>query len=292
MNANRALGLLYRELSNAFGVEAIVDNPDHPLLLRAPDLLASINGTLTAVFSPQAVEERNPAHLATRLISSRLALPAYTKTALLISDRQEERFKSLFPEFSLVTKPSDRAIGQFLADRGDAQGRPQIEPAIRKFVLKQMDRTFLATESGFRANRVTKRKNPTTSRSPSFHSSRIIKSIVGNDFKYTPMNRTVIMGEISSILKSDNRQNLRRQIINTTSGHILESFKTHNGYVSAVRDEPHMAIAYRVDDIFGLRDKITMASAFSGVFLVPDDDPEVIQAASSRWRKTEARVYD
>ena len=58
-----------------------VSFPDHPLLLRGPDVLASINGALRAYF----VLSRSMHHMISDVVLSRLALPAETKY-ILVSD--------------------------------------------------------------------------------------------------------------------------------------------------------------------------------------------------------------
>ncbi len=281
------LRVIAKLLTEAFGNHALVEDPDHPLLLRAPDLLTAINGNLTAIFSPQVLEERNPAHLATRLIASRLALPDHTRTVLLISEKNESRFGSLFSEFSLVTTLKDRSISTFLAEKTESRTAPSIEPALRKFIIKQMDRTFSATESGFRTSRIAKRKGSFAERSYALDQRRVVQTIGDRGLNYTPMNRALVGGEMSSILNGETKHNLRRQILSTASGCILERYSSENGYIKLIKNEPHMAIAYNIDEIFGLRDKVTTASAFSSVFLVPDDSIDVIVAANSRWRKFE-----
>lgn len=62
---------------------ATVLAPDHPLLLRGPDVLVGGEGVLTAVYIPGVVErERSQDNLRTRYILSRLALPPHTRHVL------------------------------------------------------------------------------------------------------------------------------------------------------------------------------------------------------------------
>lgn len=292
MDANHRLHSLIGQLQDEFGEDAVVNNPEHPLLLRSPDLLTAINGSLTAVFTPHVLEERNPAHLVTRLIACRLALPAHTKTALLLEESQESRFGSSYAEFSLVTTPADGAVKAFLADQHDFRSTPQIEPAVKKFAVKQMDRALAASELGFRASRVIKRKHFRADIQVENRDRRIRRKITAGDLEYSPMNRTIIYDNVVSILDAGTKSSLKRQIDLTSSGYLLESYRSEYGYIHPVRDEPHMAIAYHADEIFGLRNRITTASAFSGIFLVPSDDPEVAERAVSRWNQHEVVDYE
>lgn len=76
--------LLKSELPNDF---IILPNPDHPLLIRAPDLLVSKKGMITAIFLPSAAERRSHNILTSRLTLSRLALPPHTRCILIVEAR-------------------------------------------------------------------------------------------------------------------------------------------------------------------------------------------------------------
>src|SRR5713101_2853298 len=82
----RLEGTLRRELPGSY---LTVSGPDHPLLLRAPDLLVAGEGKLSAVFIPTAHERRNPDALTARLILSRLALPRDTRPILIVESEAE-----------------------------------------------------------------------------------------------------------------------------------------------------------------------------------------------------------
>ena len=56
---------LMARLAEEFGRDRIVAEPDHPLLLRPPDLLVAAR-ELAAVFIPQSIEVGDPAHLGRR----------------------------------------------------------------------------------------------------------------------------------------------------------------------------------------------------------------------------------
>lgn len=76
---------LLKELRSALSEEyVIVSNPDHPLVLRSPDLLVGGNGHLIAIFVPTSVERNSLRNLRDRLILNLLALPAHTQFVLVL----------------------------------------------------------------------------------------------------------------------------------------------------------------------------------------------------------------
>ena len=62
----------------------VVTQPDHPLLLSGPDVLAGNAGDLYAFFVPKAHEFTRPSDLLVRLAACRLALPAHTLCAIIV----------------------------------------------------------------------------------------------------------------------------------------------------------------------------------------------------------------
>jgi hypothetical protein len=66
--------------------ELAVANPDHPFLLEGPDILAANEGRLLCVFAPSKMEKVLPEKLISRLVLSRIALPAHAAFALSSDD--------------------------------------------------------------------------------------------------------------------------------------------------------------------------------------------------------------
>ena len=85
MNAKQEIQGLGAILAHDF---VVVVKPDHPLLLVSPDILASKNGNLAAIFVLKADETQSPDKLLVRLALARLALPRHTR-CILISDPLE-----------------------------------------------------------------------------------------------------------------------------------------------------------------------------------------------------------
>jgi hypothetical protein len=87
----------------------IVPNPDHPLLIRGPDLIVAAESAIVAIFTPSAMERRSPAWLKSRLIMSRLAFPTRTRCILLIERSDEHLAQSFVNDFAEIVSWSARA---------------------------------------------------------------------------------------------------------------------------------------------------------------------------------------
>jgi hypothetical protein len=110
---------LRRELPSSY---LIVSGPDHPLLLRAPDLLVAGEGKLSAVFIPTAHERRNPEDLRARLILSRLALPRDTRPILIVESEAEAVSNILGSDFTAVIEERQaRTLVTAVLGKADAQ---------------------------------------------------------------------------------------------------------------------------------------------------------------------------
>jgi hypothetical protein len=86
----------------------VVVSPDHPLLVRAADILIGKSGRMTAVFLPTSEERSSPDKLSARLILNRLALPSHTRCILVAEDadvKLAQRFKG---DFSVTLSWEDR----------------------------------------------------------------------------------------------------------------------------------------------------------------------------------------
>jgi hypothetical protein len=78
--------LIERVLTGLPASSDSVAYPDHPLLLQAPDILASVNGTLTAFFVLDQRVRRLPARVLSNVVLSRLALPRGTNFVLILGE--------------------------------------------------------------------------------------------------------------------------------------------------------------------------------------------------------------
>jgi len=98
--------LLRQGLSRNF---LIVPNPDHPLLIRGPDVLVSAERSIFAIFTPSARERHSHLLLKSRLILCRLALPPHARCVLVI-EAGDEFLEQLFTnDFAEIIKWSARS---------------------------------------------------------------------------------------------------------------------------------------------------------------------------------------
>jgi hypothetical protein len=77
---NKIVRHLSRELSSDY---IIVGAPDHPLLLRATDVIVGGRASLTAVITPTAEELRRPRDFEARVLLNMMAMPPNTKFVFL-----------------------------------------------------------------------------------------------------------------------------------------------------------------------------------------------------------------
>jgi hypothetical protein len=93
---------LRRELPDDY---VIVSGPDHPLLLRAADLLVGGKGSLTAVFVPTAREKTDPDLLRARLTLNRLALARDARPVLIADPEAGDLAGAMEADFTQVVDP-------------------------------------------------------------------------------------------------------------------------------------------------------------------------------------------
>jgi hypothetical protein len=126
-NRRKVLTQLLRSgLSNEF---IVVSNPDHPLLIRGPDILVSTNRTITAIFLPLATERRSSGLLKSRLTLSRLALPVHTRCVLVVEPDDHGLAQSLTSDFADVQTWSTRTNIVQIASNTNFVGRHRDVPA-------------------------------------------------------------------------------------------------------------------------------------------------------------------
>jgi hypothetical protein len=122
---------LVRTLRHNF---VVVANPDHPFLLRAADVVVGGDALLLIIFVPSAAETKKPDGLRARLILSRLAMPARTKTVLLY-DRWQRHIAEIFEnDFDKVIPWQDRELVSRVLSQDDTRILP---PEIKSLADKQ-----------------------------------------------------------------------------------------------------------------------------------------------------------
>lgn len=263
-------------LQEHFSETDFVYKPEHPLLLRGPDALVSGPGNLCAFFVPNGWEIDNPAHLATRLISSRLALPEHCRTVLLV-DGAEGAFFPLERDFGLFTSLDDSALTKFIGDSSDFGAARRMERKIQAGVLKTYDTALTLTEQSYRITR-TKRSSSPPELSRRVHSNNKSSTLESGVLKYSPRNRIEIEGRPMSFLSGKNRNNVIQQLMFAASGAILERYTLDTGIPYPKEKPVHLAISSVAAEAIDMRGKYAHGAAFSGTSLIPTDDLETIQS--------------
>lgn len=266
-------------LTNLVGRDELVSRPDHPLLLRGPDALVGVEDSLCAVFEPHGLEERNPAHLATRLIASRLALPRSARTLLVLSRRQESRFAAIANQFSLTTNRSDQSLRLFLRSHDFGQTRPL---ELESFVAgqKRFDAAMEVTRFAFFLNR---RSSESLRAGKLFRDTRVSRRLSLKGLHYDPRNRVVVQGIETSLLTAESKSNLIRQVNSTLSGNVLESFDLVEGLPQEKSTYRHSAVASAGEKLLDLRSKAVYAAALTGTAVIFGSKAEVIEETLSHF---------
>jgi hypothetical protein len=123
------------ELENSY---LVINAPDHPLLLRGPDLIVGSEAGLLAVFLPHAAEIRDVSLLETRLTLSRLALPGNTCTVLSTSEDEDWLANEFGQHFSEIIRMRDFNELPGIARHASAVGKTSQMP--RELIQEAQER--------------------------------------------------------------------------------------------------------------------------------------------------------
>lgn len=275
-------------LSNLVASSELVFNPDHPLLLRGPDALVSYGTALCAVFEPHSLEERNPAHLASRLIASRLALPRSTRTLLVLTRSQEPRFTEVEGQFGLTTNRSDQSLRRFL--RSDDFGRTlPVERDTFALVGKRFDAAMEVTRFAFFLNRRVDDESRVTRR---FSEKPIRRRIAMNGLHYAPRNRALVNGVEASLIGARSKHNFVRQVNAALSGNLLDTFYLSGGVPVEKAAHNHAVVVEHGETMLSLHSKEVYASAFSGTAVVAGSSDEVLRETMEHFKERFAYYPD
>ncbi|WP_146090421.1 hypothetical protein [Rhodopseudomonas palustris] len=261
-----------------------VERPDHPFLLRGPDVLVGGPDNLCAIFAPQAIELRNPAHLLARMIAARLALPGFARTALIFKKPEQHRLSFLSPHFGLTTTESDPHLIQFLNSPNDFGNSEPMKPDIQSWSSRNFDLCMQVVRMAYRAERVSRA------------GGRDGRSVVLRDYdrrrismggvQYSPRNRIIVGNVSSSIISAKSQSNMRRQLNAALTARLLSAYQLDRGVPYPLLDAvPELAIAPDALDLFTLRGKEVYALAFSGVALLPTSNQGIVSEAAFLSRK-------
>jgi len=244
---------LQRGLSNQF---VIATAPDHPLLMKGPDVLIGGVGSLTALLIPSATERRQPKLAVARFALCRMALPEPTKFILMASDGDDSVANELASAVAAVL-PSNRPSERLKIAEVVAQPQRLDQSAVPESIRDKFKYKFGEI---YRAAVLVKRRN----------SRSIIR--VENDFP-TPTSR--------------NLKHLKRAtyIAALTIKGGESSFIVDNGVPYSTEKMPEAAIVESLPDYPGDPQKYLRASAFSGWLLSETDHPYLVDLMYSLHRR-------
>lgn len=114
--SSHEVGRLLLELQREF---LVVTTPDHPFLLRGPDALVSLPGSLVLLFVPLAHELAQPAAFLARLALSRYAYPSSARCVLVMDQDERIAAAEVVRNFHEVIRARDvHSIGRFVYSKG------------------------------------------------------------------------------------------------------------------------------------------------------------------------------
>ncbi|RYG89835.1 MAG: hypothetical protein EON59_00900 [Alphaproteobacteria bacterium] len=254
--------------------------PEHPLLLRGPQALFAENANLCAFFSPLAAERSNPAHLAARLIESKLALPSECRMILILGgDIPTDFALDLGRDFNLIVQERDASLGTFIRDRMDRGVSKAADKEVKLIASARFGAALLTSQRTFREARVQSRKIGMRADvwTPSIQGDR--SEVRSGKFLYRPQNRFEFNGDSFSILKSSQRNGLSRQLRGAVDASVLEGWQLDEGALYPVPARTNFAVAVHGLELLQAREKLVTASAFAGVAITPTVDATTIAFA-------------
>ena len=105
-----------------------VASPDHPLLLRGPDILASVNDRLTAYFVLDQPVRRLPARFLSTVLLCRLALPRETSFILVLGEETLIRPSGVEIFEEVIQESAARLPGIPIGRMSESRNYEYIEP--------------------------------------------------------------------------------------------------------------------------------------------------------------------
>ena len=136
--------LIERVLAGLPASSDSVAYPDHPLLIRGPDILASINSRLTAYFILDQRVRRLPPRLLSNVVLSRLALPRQTNCVLILGDGASIRDNDS-EVFEEVAEISAKQVGGIPVGRMRESWGAEVMESLRKPHNERFGRAWAST---------------------------------------------------------------------------------------------------------------------------------------------------
>ncbi len=257
--------------------KGLLYGPIHPLLLRGPDVLFSEEANLCGIFFPLAAERANPAHLAARLIESRLALPSECRMVLVVDrDESSDLTRDLRRDFNLIANLGEASLGSFLRDRLDRGASKTTDRKIKLIASARFGEALKVSQQSFRQARVLSRRGdgPSERWIPTIDNER--STIHSGPFTYRPQNRFDAQGTTFSLLTAAKRGGLTRQLRAAGDATVLASWQLDEGVPYPITAQTHLAVASHGMKLLGIRERLLTAAAFAGMAVTPSEDPELI----------------
>lgn len=261
---------LRRGISNDY---VVVTEPDHPLLLKGPDILIGGGGNLTALYLPTIQEINQNGLLRARYILARLALPSSTRHLLLQPEKASQQVAGLSEQFAIGLEWAERLDVVRIATDANFRGKQRDLP---QEIVNQTGERFAETYLAVRSNQ--------------WLTARIGGPFSREDFEPVERARLVdhgptIEGVRENYFKGETLllQSVKSLIAKTTN----ESFKPEDT-VPLQSEEHWRCDVAAVDDVAAFRgdpEKTLRAAAFAGWALLENLPRERVGAAASHLRK-------
>lgn len=227
---------LRRDLSSSF---EIINAPDHPLLIRGPDLLVGADGVLIALISPTESERLRPERLYRRTLIIKAAFPPELQIVLLDEGQLDsELFDAVTPVSELrLLAPLIKKLGG-RREKRDHAGRASIE--------RRFGATYLLSRMLFR------RETPPMARRVSRSARRDLVDQVGSV-------------EFSSFNTDPSPSDVSRLILDRPE----KFFQPDNGAIYPTGMAPDAVFVDGFPRALGDPEKYLRAAAFAGWLVAP-----------------------
>jgi hypothetical protein len=257
--------------------------PEHALIFRGPDAVLSAPHNICALFLPNASERKNPAHLASRLIATRLAYPAETRCVLVPDSGKSEW--DLRKDFDASLPGSDQKLIEFIRTPEET-GKPPAD-AFRQNTIDRFDRALRTSLLSYRLQRF-EAKRPAEERRRPVRKSDLFISDSRIDFRHDTIRQRdrYLFREVPLILATGRGRNaLLRRTRSTADVQFIFDYGLDNGAIYSKRSsQVALLVVEHWTNLFDENSKAVMAAAFAGIALAPSTDPEEIEMFIAKTR--------
>jgi hypothetical protein len=259
-------------------------SPEHPLIFRGPDAVLSAPHNICALFLPNTLERKNPAHLASRLIATRLAYPAETRCVLVPGGGELD--SDLQNDFDVSLQPSGQELIDFIRTPEET-GKPPAPAAFRQNMIERFDRALRTSLLSYRLQRfegrrlVAEGKRP-IGRTPDFVSNSNI------DFRQDTIRQRdrYLFHDVPLVIAAGRSPDaLLRRTKSTAELQFIFDYGLDNGALYSKRDsQVALLVVNNWSSLFDESSKAVTAAAFAGIALAPAADPEELERFVAKAR--------